>query len=43
MLQLIENLAKVMIDPRRPNKSKGEVCSLAYARQPGIPVFATDE
>ena len=24
-----ENLAKVMIDPRRPNKNKGEVCSLA--------------
>lgn len=38
-----ENLAKVMIDPRRPNKNKGEVCSLAYAKATGIPVFATDE
>ena len=38
-----ENLAKVMIDPRRPNKNKGEVWSLAYAKATGIPVFATDE
>ena len=38
-----ENLAKVMIDPRRPNKNKGEVCSLAYAKATGIPEFATDE
>ena len=38
-----ENLAKVMIDPRRPNKNKGEVCSLAYAKATGITVFATDE
>ena len=38
-----ENLAKVMIDPRRPNKNKGEVCSLAYAKATEIPVFATDE
>lgn len=38
-----ENLAKVMIDPRRPNKNKGEVCSLAYAKATGISVFATDE
>ena len=38
-----ENLAKVMIDPRRPNKNKGEVCSLAYAKATGIPVIATDE
>ena len=30
-----ENLAKVMIDPRRPNKNKGEVCSLAYAKATG--------
>lgn len=38
-----ENLAKVMIDPRRPNKNKGEICSLAYAKATGILVFATDE
>lgn len=37
------NLAKVMIDPTRPNKNKGEICSLAYAKATGIPVFATDE
>ncbi|MBQ6899537.1 MAG: hypothetical protein IJN72_01730 [Firmicutes bacterium] len=38
-----EKLATVMIDPYRPNKNKGEVCSLAYAKATGIPVFATDE
>ena len=38
-----KNLAKVMIDPTRPNKNKGEMCSLAYAKATGIPVFATDE
>ncbi len=38
-----KNLAKVMIDPTRPNKNKGEMCSLAYAKAVGIPVFATDE
>ena len=37
------NLEKVMIDPRRPNKNKGETCSLAYAKATGIPFFATDE
>lgn len=37
------NLEKVMIDPHRPNKNKGETCSLAYAKAKGIPVFATDE
>lgn len=36
-------LAQTMIDPRRPNKNKGETCSLAYAKATGIPVFATDE
>ena len=36
-------LKKVMIDPKRPNKNRGEVCSLAYAKATGIPVFATDE
>ena len=38
-----KNLEKVMIDPQRPNKNKGEVCSLAYAKATGIPMFATDE
>jgi hypothetical protein len=37
------SLAKVMLDPARPNKNKGEMCSLAYAKATGIPVFATDE
>lgn len=37
------SLEAVMIDPSRPNKNKGEVCSLAYAKATGIPVFATDE
>lgn len=37
------NLAKVMVDPTRPNKNKGEMSSLAYAKATGIPVFATDE
>lgn len=36
-------LEKVMIDPHRPNKNKGEACSLAYAKAKSIPVFATDE
>jgi len=38
-----KELADVMIDPNRPNKNKGEVCSLAYAKVKGIPFFATDE
>ena len=37
------NLERVMIDKHRPNKNKGETCSLAYAKATGIPVFATDE
>lgn len=37
------NLEKVMLDPRRPGKNKGEMCSLAYAKATEIPVFATDE
>lgn len=37
------NLKRVMIDPHRPNKNKGEACLLAYAKATGIPVFATDE
>lgn len=36
-------LESVMINPYKPNKNKGEVCSLAYAKAKGIPVFATDE
>lgn len=36
-------LADVMISPSKPDKNKGEVCSLAYAKATGIPVFATDE
>ena len=36
-------LEKVMIDPHKPNKNKGEACSLAYAKATGIPYFATDE
>lgn len=36
-------LEQVMIDPRYRNKNRGEVCSLAYAKAKGIPVFATDE
>ena len=38
-----KKLSKVMLDPRRPDKNKGEVCSLAYAKATCIPVFATDE
>lgn len=38
-----QNLKKVMIDPHRPNKNKGEACSLAYAKATDIPIFATDE
>lgn len=38
-----KNLERVMINPNKPNKNKGEVCSLAYAKAMGIPVFATDE
>lgn len=36
-------LERIMIDPRKPNKNKGEVCSLAFAKATGIPIFATDE
>ena len=39
----VKKLSSVMIDPRRPNKNKGEVCSLAYAKATNIPYFATDE
>ena len=40
---LYNQLASLMIDPRRPNKNKGEACSLAYAKVKAIPVFVTDE
>jgi predicted nucleic acid-binding protein len=40
---VFNQLANVMIDPRRPNKNKGETCSLAYAKVKAIPVFVTDE
>lgn len=36
-------LASVMINPTRPNKNRGEACSLAYAKVKQIPIFATDE
>lgn len=36
-------LERIMINPKKPNKNKGEVCSLAYAKATGIPIFATDE
>lgn len=36
-------LERAMIDPRKPNKNKGEACSLAYAKAMNIPIFATDE
>lgn len=38
-----KKLEKVMIHPRKPNKNRGEVCSLSYAKARGIPIFATDE
>lgn len=38
-----KQLERVMINPQKPNKNKGEVCSLAYAKTTGIPFFATDE
>lgn len=40
---IYKQLANLMLDPRRPNKNRGEVCSLAYAKVKAIPVFATDE
>lgn len=36
-------LKRVMINPLKPNKNRGEACSLAYAKATGIPIFATDE
>ena len=39
----VKKLSSVMIDPRRSNKNKGEVCSLAYAKATNILYFASDE
>lgn len=39
----LRKMEMVMINPGKPNKNRGEVCSLAYAKATGIPVFATDE
>ena len=36
-------LANVMIDPQRPKKNLGEVCSLSIAKVMGIPYFLTEE
>lgn len=36
-------LAAVMISHDKPNKNRGEACSLAYAKATGIMIFATDE
>lgn len=36
-------LAEVMLNPSLPNKNKGEICSLSYAKVKSIPIFATDE
>ncbi|MCD8084629.1 MAG: hypothetical protein LUE86_14270, partial [Clostridiales bacterium] len=38
-----KNLSKVMLDPTKPYKNKGELCALSYAKAVSIPVFATDE
>ena len=38
-----ESLKNVMWSSKAPNKNLGEMCSLAYAKATGIPVFATDE
>ena len=36
-------LERVMINPSKPNKNRGEICSLAYAKAKHIPFFVTDE
>ncbi len=38
-----KTLAEVMVNPALPNKNKGEICSLSYAKTKSIPIFATDE
>lgn len=40
---VFNKLSSVMINPKKPNKNRGEACSLAYAKTLEIPVFATDE
>lgn len=40
---IYRSLTNVMINPRRPRKNQGEVCSLAMAKTKSIPYFATDE
>lgn len=37
------SLASVMINPNKPKKNKGEVCSLAMAKIKSITYFGTDE
>ena len=32
-----------MMNPNRPRKNQGEICSLAIAKTKSIPYFATDE
>lgn len=36
-------LSKIMLDPMKPHKNRGEVSSLSYAKATHIPIFATDE
>ena len=36
-------LARIMMNPNRPRKNQGEICSLAIAKTKSIPYFATDE
>ena len=40
---IYRSLANVMINPNKPRKNQGEICSLAIAKVKSIPYFATDE
>lgn len=40
---IYSQLEKVMSNPKRPKKNRGEICSLAMAKTKCIPYFATDE
>ncbi len=40
---VFESLASVMINPKQPNKNRGEVASIAMAKTKSIAYFATDE
>lgn len=40
---IFESLASVMINPKYPNKNRGEVASIAMAKTKSIAYFATDE